>query len=100
MNLEPWRIIVGSLLLGVAIYVCILQYIVKPSREKDFQKPKAQGTIKLPCDQKLFYATWRDDEVWYATRGMNSSYEKPDTYTFVGGGWGEKVIIIESRCEP
>lgn len=37
-------------------------------------------TITLPKGEKLIEATWKDDNIWYLTEPMDSSY-KPTTKT-------------------
>lgn len=39
------------------------------------------ATINLPAGQKLINVTWKNDELWYLTRPMNSS-DSAETYTF------------------
>lgn len=39
-------------------------------------------TVKLHCGQKLFDVTWKEDNIWYATRPMHED-EVPETYTYV-----------------
>lgn len=38
-------------------------------------------TVKLPANQKLVNATWKESELWYLTRQRHSN-EVVDTYTF------------------
>jgi len=57
-------------------------------------------TINLPKNEKLINATWKNQEVWYLTRPMDSN-ETPQTYNFQEkSSWGVlegTVIIIESK---
>lgn len=48
------------------------------------QRAKKYGgtaTVDLPVNQKLVNATWKDDQLWYLYRPMNSD-EIPQSYTF------------------
>lgn len=38
-------------------------------------------TIDLPCNTKLFDVTWKNNDIWYATRSMKEN-EEPETYYF------------------
>lgn len=40
-----------------------------------------EGTIKLPQGRKLMNITWKNDEIWYLTRPMDSS-DVAETYKF------------------
>ena len=37
-------------------------------------------TVKLPCGKKLLFATWKDSNLWYATRSFRTG-EIPETVT-------------------
>lgn len=57
-------------------------------------------TINLPANKKLVNATWKDTELWYLTRAMNSN-EFPEVYNFVEkstyGVWEGEVVFVESK---
>jgi hypothetical protein len=40
-----------------------------------------EGTINLPKGEKLVNITWKESQVWYLTRPMNST-DVPETYKF------------------
>jgi hypothetical protein len=40
-----------------------------------------EGTINLPKGQKLVTVTWKDKQIWYLTRPMDSN-DVAQTYTF------------------
>jgi hypothetical protein len=40
-----------------------------------------EGTIKLPKGKKLVNVTWKETEVWYLTRDMDSN-DVAETYQF------------------
>lgn len=60
------------------------------------------GTMKLdlPCGEKLTEITWKDTDLWYATRPMRVG-EEPETTTFHAdsslGMMEGKVIVKECR---
>ena len=55
------------------------------------QRAKSWGgsmTVELPCGQKLYDLTWKNSDLWYATRAMRES-EVAETYTFAEeSSWG------------
>lgn len=58
--------------------------------------------LDLPCDQKLVDITWKETELWYATRPMREG-EFPETTTFtVDKGLSlmtpGHVTVVESKC--
>ena len=59
-----------------------------------------EGTISLPKGRKLVNVTWKETEVWYLTRPMNSN-DVAETYQFQEeSSWGmiEGVYnIVESK---
>lgn len=40
-----------------------------------------EGTINLPKGQKLVNVTWKESQIWYLTRPMDST-DVADTYSF------------------
>ena len=58
-------------------------------------------SITLPCNKKLFDLTWKNSDLWYATREMRKD-EKPETFSFSEsskyGVFEGTVTFIESRC--
>jgi hypothetical protein len=40
-----------------------------------------EGTLKLPKGEKLVNVTWKESELWYLTRPMNST-DVAETYKF------------------
>jgi hypothetical protein len=59
-----------------------------------------EGTIDLPKGRKLVNVTWKETEIWYLTRPMDSS-DVAETYRFQEeSSWGmiEGVYnIVESK---
>ena len=62
-----------SLVLGVSLLSC-----TENSRVKNWG---GEGTIKLPKGKKLVNVTWKETEVWYLTRDMDSN-DVAETYEF------------------
>jgi len=67
------------------------------------QRAKTFGgtaNVNLEPNRKLVTVTWKDDQIWYLTRPMDSS-EKAETYNFQEeSSWGViegTVVIIESK---
>ena len=56
--------------------------------------------LDLPCGEKLTEITWKDTDLWYATRPMREG-EEPETTTFKAdssfGMMEGKVIVKECR---
>lgn len=81
-----------SIILALALVGC-----TEKQRAKQFG---GHMTVKLECGQKLFDLTWKEDNLWYATRPMREG-EVAETYTFVeDSSWGAfegKVTLIECR---
>ncbi len=47
-----------------------------------------EGTINLPKGRKLVNVTWKEDQIWYLTREMNSN-DVAETYHFEEeSSWG------------
>jgi hypothetical protein len=59
-----------------------------------------EGTINLPKGRKLVNVTWKENQVWYLTRPMNSA-DSAETYQFQEeSSWGVvegTYNIIESK---
>jgi hypothetical protein len=62
-----------SLVLGMSLLSC-----TENSRVKNWG---GDGTIKLPKGKKLVNVTWKETEVWYLTREMDSN-DVVETYQF------------------
>lgn len=58
------------------------------------------ANVDIPAGQKLFDVTWKENELWYATRPMREG-ETPEVYTFqeksAFGLMEGKVIFTENR---
>lgn len=65
--------IVLSLLLLVSLASC-----TENARVKNWG---GEGTINLPKGQKLVNVTWKESQIWYLTRPMDST-DVADTYSF------------------
>ncbi len=47
-----------------------------------------EGTINLPANRKLVNVTWKEGQIWYLTRPMDSN-DVADTYKFQEeSSWG------------
>ena len=61
-----------------------------------------ESKISLKCDQKLFDVTWKQADLWFATRDMRNG-EEPESYTFAeDSSWGVMegtVQFVESKCK-
>lgn len=59
-----------------------------------------EGTLNLPKGQKLVTVTWKDTELWYLTRPMDST-DVAETYQFQEeSSWGVMegtYNIVESK---
>jgi hypothetical protein len=62
-----------SLVLGMSLLSC-----TENSRVKNWG---GEGTIRLPKGKKLVNVTWKETEVWYLTREMDSN-DVAETYQF------------------
>lgn len=65
-------------LLAVALLAITLPSCTENARVKNFG---GEGTITLPKGQKLVNVTWKDTQIWYLTRQMDST-DVAETYTF------------------
>jgi hypothetical protein len=61
------------ILLAISLASC-----TENSRVKNFG---GEGTINLPAGRKLVNITWKEAEIWYLTRPMDST-DVAETYTF------------------
>lgn len=81
-----------SIMLGVMVTSC-----TENNRVKNWG---GEGTINLPKGQKLVNVTWKETEVWYLTRTMDSN-DVAETYQFQEeSSWGVMegtYTIIESK---
>jgi hypothetical protein len=77
--------------------VFIFTACTENSRVKNFG---GEGTINLPADRKLINITWKEDQIWYLTRPMNST-DIAETYKFhEESSWGAiegTYNIIETK---
>ncbi len=62
-----------SFILGMSLLSC-----TENSRVKNWG---GEGTINLPKGKKLVNVTWKETEIWYLTRDMDSN-DVPETYQF------------------
>ena len=57
-------------------------------------------TVEIPKGQKLVNVTWKEVEVWYLTRPMDST-DKAETFIFQEkssfGVWEGTIILKESK---
>ena len=65
--------------------VLIFTACTENSRVKNFG---GEGTINLPVGRKLINITWKEDQIWYLTRPMDST-DVAETYKFhEESSWG------------
>ena len=65
--------------------IAMLGSCTENSRVKSFG---GEGTINLPKGRKLVNVTWKESQVWYLTRPMNST-DVAETYQFhEESSWG------------
>ena len=64
--------------LAIALLAISLAACTENARVKNFG---GEGTINLPKGQKLVNVTWKDTQIWYLTRPMDST-DVAETYTF------------------
>jgi hypothetical protein len=59
-------------------------------------------TVNLPADTKLVNVTWKEDEIWYLTKPMNST-DSAETYSFQEessfGVWEGTVVLKELKSK-
>jgi hypothetical protein len=73
-----------KMLLAIGMIV-MLGSCTENSRVKSFG---GEGTINLPKGRKLVNVTWKETQVWYLTRPMNST-DVAETYQFhEESSWG------------
>ena len=73
-----------KLFLAIGVIV-MLGYCTENSRVKQWG---GEGTINLPKGRKLVNVTWKETQVWYLTRPMNST-DVAETYQFhEESSWG------------
>lgn len=73
-----------KLYLAIGVIV-MLGSCTENSRVKSFG---GEGTINLPKGRKLVNVTWKETQVWYLTRPMNST-DVAETYQFhEESSWG------------
>ena len=73
-----------KLLFAIGV-IAMLGSCTENSRVRNFG---GDGTIKLPKGQKLVNMTWKNDDIWYLTRPMNST-DVAETYQFhEESSWG------------
>jgi len=65
-------------ILAIALLAISLASCTENSRVKNFG---GEGTLNLPKGQKLITVTWKDTQLWYLTRTMDST-DVAETYTF------------------
>ena len=83
--------------LSIVLALAILGGCTQKERAKHFG---SGFTVKLECGQKLYDQTWKEDNLWYATRPMREG-EEPETYSFMEdssyGVFEGKVTFVECR---
>jgi hypothetical protein len=72
--------VILAIMLGVMVTSC-----TENNRVKNWG---GKGTINLPKGRKLVNVTWKENQVWYLTRPMNST-DVAETYQFhEESSWG------------
>ena len=64
--------------LAIALVAITLASCTENARVKSFG---GEGTLNLPKGQKLVNVTWKETELWYLTRQMDST-DVAETYQF------------------
>lgn len=81
-----------AILLGVMVTSC-----TENNRVKNWG---GEGTLNLPQGRKLVNVTWKENQIWYLTRPMDST-DKAETYQFhEESSWGVMegtYTIIETK---
>jgi hypothetical protein len=73
-----------KLFLAIGV-IAMLGSCTENSRVKNWG---GEGSINLPKGRKLVNVTWKEDEIWYLTRPMNSN-DVAETYQFQEeSSWG------------
>lgn len=84
-------------LLILAIAAIAFTSCTENQRAKNFG---GTANVNLEPNRKLVTVTWKEDQIWYLTRPMDSS-EKAETYNFQEeSSWGMiegTVVIVESK---
>lgn len=84
-------------LLILAITAIAFTSCTENQRAKNFG---GTANVNLEPNRKLVTVTWKEDQIWYLTRPMDSS-EKAETYKFQEeSSWGMiegAVVIVESK---
>lgn len=84
--------IIISIMLTLLVYAC-----TQNSRVKNWG---GEGTMLLPKNRKLVNITWKEGQLWYLTRSMNST-DSAEVYTFhEESSWGViegTYTIIETK---
>jgi uncharacterized lipoprotein YehR (DUF1307 family) len=84
-------------ILAIMVLAFALTSCTENERAKQFG---GTATVNLPQGQKLVNVTWKEDEIWYLTRSMNST-DTAETYTFQEessyGMMEGTVILKESK---
>ena len=65
-------------ILAIALVAISLASCTENSRVKNWG---GEGTINLPKGQKLVTVTWKETQIWYLTRPMDST-DVAETYRF------------------
>ena len=65
-------------ILSIVAIALLATSCTENSRVKNFG---SEGTIELPKGRKLVNVTWKETQIWYLTRPMNST-DSAETYTF------------------
>ena len=65
-------------ILAILVLASALTSCTQNERAKSFG---GTATVNLPQGQKLVNITWKEDQIWYLTRPMNSA-DTAETYTF------------------
>ena len=83
--------------IAAALAVFVLAGCTANQRARTFG---GKQTVSLHPGSKLVTATWKDANLWYATRPMRPD-EKPETITFAeSSSWGTLegvVVFVESK---
>jgi hypothetical protein len=66
---------------GILAFLVLASALTSCTQNQRAKKLGGTSTINLPQGQKLVNVTWKDNQIWYLTRQMNSA-DSAEAYTF------------------
>lgn len=72
----------------ISIFILLVISLAACTENERVKSWGGEGTINLPAGRKLVNITWKETEIWYLTRAMDST-DVAQTYQFhEESGWG------------